>query len=163
VLVTGLVHDNVEVARVQVLVNGVEAPSLLDVGVVGRGVPVGALAELKPGPNVIEVTATDKAGNVAQVVRNVTRITAAGAAAALGPKIANRWAVIIGVGDYESKSVPKPRFADSDADAMYRLLTSRGGYPRENVVLLTDKGAREADAPEHPPGARRFPRAQDRA
>ena len=144
VLVTGLVHDNVEVARVQVLVNGVEAPSLLDIGVVGRGVPVGALAELKPGPNVIEVTATDKAGNVAQVVRNVTRITAAGAAAALGPKIANRWAVIIGVGDYESKSVPKPRFADSDADAMYRLLTARGGYPRENVVLLTDK------APEKP-------------
>src|SRR5262245_37034693 len=144
VLVTGLVHDNVEVARVQVLVNGVEAPSLLDVGVVGRGVPVGALAELKPGPNVIEVVAKDKAGNVAQVVRNVTRVTAAGATAALSPKIANRWAVVIGVGDYDSKSVPKPRFADSDADAMYRLLTTRGGYPRENVVLLTQK------APEKP-------------
>ena len=144
VLVTGLVQDNVEVVRVQVLVNGVEAPSLLDVGVVGRGVPVGALAELKPGPNVIEVIATDRAGNVAKVVRNVTRVTAAGAATALGPKIANRWAVVIGAGDYESKNVPRPRFADSDADAMYRLLTTRGGYPRENVVLLTEK------APEKP-------------
>src|SRR5262249_13183513 len=75
VLVTGLVTDNVEVVRVQVLVNGVEAPSVLDVGVVGRGVPIGALAGLKPGSNVIEIVATDKAGNVAQVVRNVTRLT----------------------------------------------------------------------------------------
>jgi len=144
ILVTGLVSDNVEVVRVQVFVNGVEAPSLLDVGVVGRGVPVGVLAELKPGPNVIEVIATDKAGNVAQVVRNVTRVTATGAATPFVPKIANRWAVVIGVGDYESKRVPKLRFAEPDADAMYRLLTTRAGYPRENVVLLTDT------APEKP-------------
>ena len=143
-LVTGLVTDNVEVVRVQVLVNGVEAPSLLDVGVVGRGVPLGVLAELKPGPNVIEVVATDKAGNVAQAVRNVTRLTGASAPTPAGPKIANRWAVVIGVGDYESKSVPKLRFAEPDADAMYRLLTTRAGFPRENVVLLTDK------APEKP-------------
>jgi uncharacterized caspase-like protein len=145
ILVTGLVTDNVEVVRVQVLVNGVEAPSLLDVGVVGRGVPVGVLAELKPGPNVIEVVATDKAGNVARVARNVTRaIGASVPAPATGPRIANRWAVVIGVGDYDNKNVPRLRFAESDADAMYRLLTTRAGYPRENVVLLTDR------APEKP-------------
>jgi len=149
ILVTGLVSDNVEVVRVQVLVNGVEAPSLLDAGTVGRGVPVGVLAELKPGPNVIEVVATDKAGNIAQVTRNVTRVTGPSAAipapvAGAGPRIATRWAVVIGVGDYESKSVRKLRFAESDADAMYRLLTTRGGYERENVLLLTDK------APEKP-------------
>jgi uncharacterized caspase-like protein len=145
ILVTGLVTDNVEVVRVQVLVNGAEAPSLLDVGVVGRGVPVGVLAELRPGLNVIEIVATDKAGNVARVVRNVTRVTAANVPTPVsGPRIANRWAVVIGVGEYENKSVPKLRFAESDADAMYRLLTTRAGYPRENVVLLTDK------APEKP-------------
>jgi uncharacterized caspase-like protein len=145
ILVTGLVTDNVEVVRVQVLVNGVEAPSLLDVGVVGRGVPVGVLAELKPGPNVIEVVATDKAGNVARAARNVTRGTAASVQTPVaGPRIANRWAVVIGVGDYDNKSVPKLRFAESDADAMYRLLTTRAGYARENVLLLTDK------APEKP-------------
>jgi uncharacterized caspase-like protein len=145
ILVTGLVTDNVEVVRVQVLVNGVEAPSLLDVGVVGRGVPVGVLAELKPGPNVIEVVATDKAGNVARAARNVTRGTGASVPTPVaGPRIANRWAVVIGVGDYDNKSVPKLRFAESDADAMYRLLTTRAGYARENVLLLTDK------APEKP-------------
>lgn len=149
ILVTGLVTDNVEVVRVQVLVNGVEAPSLLDAGVVSRGVPVGVLAELRPGPNVIEIVATDKAGNVGRGTRTVTRVT--GAAAAIpapvtgaGSKIGIRWAVVIGVGDYENKSVPKLRFADSDADAMYRLLTTRAGYERENVLLLTDK------APEKP-------------
>ena len=145
ILVTGLVTDNVEVVRVQVLVNGVEAPSLLDVGVVGRGVPLGVLAELKPGPNVIEVVATDKAGNVGRAARNVTRaIGASVPTPAAGPRIANRWAVVIGVGDYDNKSVPKSRFAESDADAMYRLLTTRAGYARENVLLLTDK------APEKP-------------
>jgi hypothetical protein len=77
ILITGLVTDNVEVIRVQVLVNGVEATPLRDVGVTGRGVPLGAIAALKPGPNVIEVIATDKAGNVAQLLRTVTRVTAA--------------------------------------------------------------------------------------
>ena len=143
VLVTGLVTDNVEVVRVQVLVNGVEAPSLLDVGVVGRGVPVGVLAELKPGPNVIEVVATNRAGTVARITRNVTRGSGAGAPAPAS-KIATRWAIVIGVGDYDNKSVPRLRFAESDVDAMYRLLTTRAGYARENVLLLTDK------APEKP-------------
>jgi len=148
ILVTGLVTGNVEIVRVQVLVNGLEAPSLLDAGTVGRGVPVGVLAELKPGPNVIEVVATDKAGKVGRVSRNVTRVTGPGAAvpipvAGSGPKIAIPWAVVIGVGDYDNKSVPKLR-SDADADAMYRLLTTRAGYERENVLLLTDK------APEKP-------------
>jgi hypothetical protein len=77
ILITGLVTDNVEVIRVQVLVNGVEATTLREIGVTGRGVPLGAIAALKPGPNVVEVIATDKAGNVAQLLRTVTRVIAA--------------------------------------------------------------------------------------
>ena len=77
ILITGLVTDNVEVVRVQVLVNGVEATSVREVGVTGRGVPLGAIASLKPGPNVIEVIATNKAGNVAQMLRTVTRVVTA--------------------------------------------------------------------------------------
>jgi len=76
VLITGLVTDNVDVVRIQVLVNGVEATPLREVGVMGRGVPLSALAPLKPGPNVIEVIATDRAGNVAQVLRTVVRVVA---------------------------------------------------------------------------------------
>ena len=77
ILITGLVTDNVEVVSLQVLVNGVEATPLRDVGVMGRGILVSALAALKPGPNVIEVIATNKAGNVAQMLRTVTRVVAA--------------------------------------------------------------------------------------
>jgi hypothetical protein len=74
VLITGLVTDNVDVVRIQVLVNGVEATPLRDVGVTGKGVPLSAVAPLKPGPNVLEIVATDKAGNVTQVLRTVTRV-----------------------------------------------------------------------------------------
>ena len=76
VLITGLVTDNVDVVRIQVLVNGVEATPLREVGVTGRGVPVSALAPLKPGPNVLEIIATDRAGNVTQLLRTVTRVVA---------------------------------------------------------------------------------------
>jgi hypothetical protein len=74
VLITGLVTDNVDVVRIQVLVNGVEATPLRDVGVTGRGVQLSAVAPLKPGPNVLEIVATDKSGNVTQVLRTVTRV-----------------------------------------------------------------------------------------
>jgi Bacterial Ig domain len=74
VLITGLVTDNVDVVRIQVLVNGVEATPLRDVGVTGKGVQLNAVAPLKPGPNVLEIVAIDKAGNVTQVLRTVTRV-----------------------------------------------------------------------------------------
>jgi len=74
VLITGLVTDDVDVVRIQVLVNGVEATPLREVGVTGTGVPLSAVAPLKPGPNVLEIVATDKAGNVTQVLRTVTRV-----------------------------------------------------------------------------------------
>ena len=74
VLITGLVTDNVDVVRIQVLVNGVEATPLREVGVTGTGVPLSAVAPLKPGPNVLEIVATDKAGNVTQVLRTVTHV-----------------------------------------------------------------------------------------
>ena len=56
------------------LLNGVEATPLRDVGITGKGVPLSAVAPLKPGPNVLEIVATDKAGNVTQVLRTVTRV-----------------------------------------------------------------------------------------
>src|SRR5439155_131605 len=53
-------------------------------------------------------------------------------------KTANRWAVIIGVGTYASPAIPRLRYATRDAEAMYRFLTTKGGYPKDNVLLLTD-------------------------
>ncbi len=139
IVVTGLVTDNVGVARVQIAVNGVEVAQSRDIAVAGRGYPIRAPAALQPGDNVIEITATDKAGNVAQSVRTVTRVMPAVAAPPPpAPKVAGRWAVVIGVGEYEHKAIPRLRYAARDAQAMYDFLTTKGGYPKQNVVLLTD-------------------------
>jgi hypothetical protein len=136
IMVLGLVTDNVAVDRVQVTVNGVEIPQPRETGE-GRGRPLRVAATLRPGENVVEVTASDRAGNVSQVVRTVTRVvpTPAGPPP---PKIANRWAVVIGVGEYEHESITKLRYATPDAEAMYQFLTTQGGYPKDNVLLLTD-------------------------
>jgi uncharacterized caspase-like protein len=42
------------------------------------------------------------------------------------------------VGEYEQKAIPRLRYAVRDAEAIYKFLTTRGGYPKENVLLLTD-------------------------
>jgi len=140
IMVLGLVTDNVAVDRVQVTVNGLESAQPRDFAAVGRGVPIRVPAALQPGPNVIEITAADTAGNVSQVVRTVTRAAPAVAtpAPAPGPKVAHRWAVVIGVGEYEHRTIPKLRYATKDAEAIYRFLTTQGGYPKEHVLLLTD-------------------------
>jgi hypothetical protein len=137
IVVLGLVTDNVGVDRVQITVNGIEVAQPRDIGVSGKGLPIRVPAALQPGENVIEITATDKAGNVAQMVRTVTRVAPA-VAAPPAPKVANRWAVVIGIGEYEHKGIPRLRFAARDAQAMYDFLTTKGGYPKQNVLLLTD-------------------------
>ena len=137
IVVLGVVSDNVGVDRVQVTVNGVEVPQ--ERGMEARGRAIRVPATLRPGDNVIEITATDKAGNVAQVVRTITRVVAvAPPSPAPVVKTANRWAVIIGVGTYASPAIPRLRYATRDAEAMYRFLTTKGGYPKDNVLLLTD-------------------------
>ncbi|HYE94535.1 MAG TPA: caspase family protein, partial [Terriglobales bacterium] len=145
IVVLGLVTDNVAVDRVQVTVNGVELAQPRELGVVGRGVPIRVPAPLVPGPNVIEITAADKAGNVSQIVRTVVRAAPVVAAPTPppGPKVANRWAVVIGVGEYEHRTIPKLRYATKDAEAVYQFLTTQGGYPKENVLLLTDTTAQK--------------------
>jgi hypothetical protein len=145
IVILGLVTDNVAVDRVQITINGVEAPPPRDLALVGRGVPIRVPAALRPGANVIEITAADRAGNVAQVVRTVTRAGAAVAppAAAPTPKVSSRWAVIVGVGEYDDRTIPRLRFAARDAEAMYEFLTTRGGYPKEHVLLLTDSTAQK--------------------
>jgi uncharacterized caspase-like protein len=137
IVVLGVVSDNIGLDRVQVTVNGVEVPQ--ERGIEGRGRAVRAPATLRPGENVIEITATDRAGNVAQAVRTVTRVAAAAAPPpAPAAKTGEQWAVVIGVGTYTNAAIPRLRYATKDAEAMYRFLTTKGGYPRDNVLLLTD-------------------------
>ncbi|MBI4635245.1 MAG: caspase family protein [Candidatus Rokubacteria bacterium] len=136
VVIVGLVTDNVSVDWVELTVNGVAVPSSRDITVRGRSYPFRVPVLLRPGENVVEVTASDQAGNTAQLVTTVVRVAPAAATPAR-----RRWAVVVGVGDYDDPSIPRLRFAGRDAEAMYRFLTTRGGYPPENVLLLTDGAA----------------------
>ncbi len=60
-----------------------------------------------------------------------------------GPTISQRWAVIIGVSDYEDSSIPSLRYATADAQAFYNWLTSPDGgrYPPSRVKLMVNEQA----------------------
>jgi uncharacterized caspase-like protein len=49
------------------------------------------------------------------------------------------------VGRYASPDIPSLRYSVADAEAFAQLLIERGGFKKENVLLLT-RSPREADA-----------------
>jgi hypothetical protein len=134
ITVIGIVTDDTVVARVHVSVNGQDVPLPAEVTSGARGTPIRAVAKLRPGDNVIEITAMDTAGNIAQVVRAVSRVVPPRA-----PTAGTRLAVVIGVGDYESTAIPKLRYAARDAEAIYQVLVGSAGFKEEHVLLLTDR------------------------
>ncbi len=54
-----------------------------------------------------------------------------------------RFAVLIGIGDYQDTSIPDLAYATADAQSIYDLLTdpTRGGFQKENVKLLLGREA----------------------
>ena len=63
--------------------------------------------------------------------------------AVAAPRIDERWAVVIGVGEYESADIPDLEFAGADARAVYEFLTSSsaGPFEEDHVRFLTDEQA----------------------
>ena len=140
IVVLGLVTDNAGLDRVLVSVNG----AMIAAGgsaATGKSHSVRVPVTLQPGENVIEVTAIDNAGNAAQAVRTVTRTAPARVAPA--PATGERWAVVIGIGRYESPAIPTLRYTVPDAEAMYRTLIGPAGFKKDNVLLLTDRVERK--------------------
>jgi len=58
----------------------------------------------------------------------------------VNPLAGSKWAVIIGIADYQGTSSDLWH-PDEDAKEMYTELTRQQGYPKANVKLLTNKGA----------------------
>jgi len=54
-----------------------------------------------------------------------------------------RYAIVIGIEDYEDKSIDPVRFAEQDAKDFYRMITEakEGGYERKNVELILSREA----------------------
>ena len=53
---------------------------------------------------------------------------------------AEKWAILIGVDQYDDPGIGKLRFTVNDAEALHAALTSApGGFPPENVILMTPR------------------------
>jgi hypothetical protein len=142
-----VVSSSKGVAKVSVVLNGIEVhqqtertPQTL--------LLVTTPIRLQPGLNVVAVSATDRAGRIRQEVRTVHFETAPVAAVTppLRPVPApahERWAVVIGVGQYDHSSIPRLRYSVADAEAIYQTLIDVAGFSKDKVLLLTDKSERK--------------------
>jgi uncharacterized caspase-like protein len=79
--------------------------------------------------------------------RDTVRVVARGggqtAEALAAPRIDERWAVVIGIGEYASDGIPDLQYAASDARAMHEFLLSdaAGPFDADHVLFLTDESA----------------------
>jgi uncharacterized caspase-like protein len=145
-VVAAVVTSSKGIAKVTVQLNGVEVHQQ-GAKTPERSVAVSAPIVLKEGANAIVLTATEAGGAVRQEVRTViydkpkpVAAAAAGAAAPPPPAVKHdSWAVIIGVGRYQSTDIPSLRYTVADADSLYQILVGPGGFRKEHVLLITDK------------------------
>jgi uncharacterized caspase-like protein len=143
-VVAAVVTSSKGIARVTVQLNGVEVHQQSDKSP-QPSVAVSAPVTLKEGANAIVVTATEAGGAIRQEVRTVIydkskAVAAAAPPAAAPPPVKNdRWAVIIGVGRYQSTDIPSLRYTVADAESLYQLLIGPGGFKKEHVLLMTDR------------------------
>ncbi|MBI4544838.1 MAG: caspase family protein [Gemmatimonadetes bacterium] len=84
--------------------------------------------------------------------RDTVRVVAKAAGGArveaiTAPRVDQRWAVVIGIGDYRSPAIPDLAFSGADAQAMYDFLRSEaaGPFPADHILFLKD-GAATAQA-----------------
>ena len=143
-MAAAVVTSSKGVAKAIVTVNGVEVHQQSD-RTPPKSMLVTVPVQLRPGVNAVAVSVTEPDGTTRQEVRTVVYeppVVAVVPAAPPPPK-RERWAVVIGVGDYEHAGIPRLRYAVSDADAIYRTLIDFGGFKADNVLLLTDRSPRK--------------------
>lgn len=71
-----------------------------------------------------------------------TSPTGESASATAAPRIAERWAVVVGIGDYRASDITDLRFAGKDAEAMYNFLKSpSAGFQDDHILFLKDDKA----------------------
>jgi uncharacterized caspase-like protein len=145
-LVAAEISSGKGVAAVTVLLNGAEVFKEVE-RPPKRSVAVAAPVKLREGSNSIVIRAAEPDGTVRQEVRTVIyeRPAAPPAAPATpaAPPRREQWAVVIGVGQYNSTAIPQLKYSVADAEAFHEVLTGKGGFKKENVLLITDKTARK--------------------
>jgi Caspase domain len=137
-----VVSSSKGVVRVAVTLNGVELQHQPSDKTPQRSQLVTVPLKLQPGVNVVAISATDGEGTVRQEVRTVFFDAPQSVAAPTAPPAPvpqyDRWAVVIGVGQYDHPSIPRLKYTVADAEAIYETLISVAGFKKEHVLLLTD-------------------------
>jgi len=145
-LVAAEVSSGKGIAAVNVLLNGAEVFKQAD-RPPKKSVAVAASVKLREGANTIIIRASEPDGTVRQEVRTVMYERPPPVQpvepVAAPKRTREQWAVVIGVGQYNSSAIPQLRYAVADAELVHRVLVSQGGFKKENVLLLTDKTERK--------------------
>jgi hypothetical protein len=144
-VVAALVTSSKGITLVRVELNGAEVFRAAG-GPAQRSMAVTRPVTLREGLNVVVVSATDSEGIVRQEMRTISYVAPQAAAAPAVPAVPaapTRWAVVIGIGNYQSPDIARLRYAVRDAEAVYQVLTGPGGFKSEHVLLLTDKTDRK--------------------
>jgi hypothetical protein len=140
-VVAALVTSSKGVATVRVTLNGTEVYQRSE-RTPQNSVAVTVPVTLREGVNAIVVSASESDGTVRQELRTVFYHRPV-AAATPGPAPGHdRWAVVIGVGAYDSPGIPRLRYTVADAQVFAQTLIERAGFRKEQVLLLTDKTER---------------------
>ncbi|MCX5734369.1 MAG: caspase family protein [candidate division NC10 bacterium] len=145
IVLAAVVTSSKGVAKVSVTVNGVEVHQQTE-RTPQRSLVVTAPVKFREGSNALVVSASEPDGTVRQEVRTVFFDKPKVAVAAPPPPpqpTQNRWAVVVGVGRYESPDIPRLRYTVPDAEAIYQVLTGPAGFKPEHVILMTDKTERK--------------------
>jgi uncharacterized caspase-like protein/WD40 repeat protein len=112
------------------------------------------------GYNQIQLTVLDKTGNqyvkTLGVTRRVNTSYSNPSFAAGSPKVRSassgpqRWAVVVGVSEYQNPGIPSLKYADKDAEALADFLRKPegGGYDSDHLRVLLNKDATLANVKE---------------
>jgi hypothetical protein len=134
------------VSKVTVTLNGVEVHQQTE-RTPQRSVVVTVPVKLRQGPNAIAVIASEPDGTLRHEVRTVlldkSQVAVVSPTPAPPSSVRDRWAVVVGVGRYESPDIPRLRYTVPDAEDFYRMLIDSAGFKPEHVFLLTDKTERK--------------------
>ncbi len=120
---------NVSVEGVKAKVEALDAADAKRLGVETSAQRFTATLSLPANQDTVKVTATSPTGE--------------SAVAMAAPRIAQKWAVIVGVGDYKSGDITDLRFAAQDAQSMYDFLRTpaAGPFEQDHILLLKDAQA----------------------
>ncbi len=106
-------------------------------------IPINEKLTLIPGNNEIRIKAHSSSGQEFDKTLSITYLPERNFNFSILDEPGKRYSVIIGINEYKNDGIASLSVAKNDAQAIYELITNPnvGGFPKENVILLTDDQA----------------------